>query len=132
MKAASIPRLGLSFTVGVVLSLMLLGSNQAVGQQATAQIAGTVKDTSGALVIGAKVTLKNSSTNSTHTATTDKDGAYLFTLVPIGAYEITVEHAGFRKVCTHWNHTGNQPEREARCRVTRRRRQRSGRGARRR
>src|SRR5271156_5724778 len=104
MKSSSLPRPGLSLTISmvVIFILILLGSNQALGQQATAQIAGTVKDTSGALVMGAKVTLKNSSTNTTHTATTDKEGAYLFTLVPIGAYEITIEHAGFEK----YVHTG--------------------------
>jgi hypothetical protein len=102
MKPASFPRIGLSVTICVVLCLVLLGTNQAFAQQAAAQIAGTVKDTSGALVMGAKVTLTNSNTNIAHTAVTDKDGGYLFTLVPIGAYELTVEHQGFEK----YVHTG--------------------------
>lgn len=102
MKPASFPRIGLSVTVGIVLCLIFIGANQAVSQQATAQIAGTVKDTSGALVVGAKVTLKNSSTNVTHSASTDKEGGYQFTLVPIGSYELTVEHQGFEK----YVHTG--------------------------
>jgi len=102
MKPASFPRIGLSVTICVVLCLIFVGANQAYAQQATAQIAGTVKDVSGALVIGAKVTLKNSSNNVTHSASTDKEGGYLFTLVPIGAYELTVERQGFEK----YVHTG--------------------------
>jgi hypothetical protein len=64
-------------------------------QQATALIAGTVRDTSSAVVVGAKVTLKNSQTGVGRNAMSDKDGAYLFTLVPIGEYELTVEQRGF-------------------------------------
>ena len=74
---------------------LLTASAQA--QQATALITGTVKDPSGAVVTGAKVTLKNSNTNIARTATTNKDGDYLFTLVPIGAYELMVEQQGFEK-----------------------------------
>ena len=102
MKAASFPRMGPSITLCVVLCLILMGANQAFAQQATAQIAGTVKDTSGALVIGAKVTLKNSGTNVAHTTTTSKDGGYFFTLVPIGTYELAIEQPGFEK----YIHTG--------------------------
>ena len=82
------------FCTAVCLALLSAGAQ---AQQATALIAGTVKDASGALVMGAKVTLKNSDTNSARSATTSKDGDYLFTLVPIGAYELTVEHQGFEK-----------------------------------
>jgi hypothetical protein len=82
------------FCYVVCLALLATGAQ---AQQATALIAGTVKDASGALVIGAKVTFKNSNTNIARGATTNKDGEYLFTLVPIGAYELTVEHQGFDK-----------------------------------
>ena len=69
----------------------------AAAQQATAQLVGTVKDSSGALVPGAKIELKNSKTNVSKTAVSDKDGNYLFTLVPIGTYEVGVEKQGFSK-----------------------------------
>ena len=77
------------------LGLAVLSEPWVVAQQATAQLAGSVKDQSGAVVVGAKVTLKNSQTNGTHNATTGKDGDYLFNLIPIGTYELTVEQAGF-------------------------------------
>lgn len=54
-------------------------------------------DQSGAVVAGATVTLKNSSTNITRHTTSGKDGEYLFTSIPIGTYELSVEQQGFRK-----------------------------------
>jgi len=86
-----------SLAVPIALCL-LLGSAVAVqAQQATALLTGTVKDATGAVVVGAKVTLKNSQTNVGRTATSSKDGDYLFTLVPIGIYELAVEQQGFDK-----------------------------------
>src|SRR5271169_574729 len=81
----------------LLLGMVVLGGLEAAAQQATALITGTLKDPSGAVITGAKVTLKNSNTNVARTTTTNKDGDYLFTLVPIGNYEITVEQQGFQK-----------------------------------
>ncbi len=68
-----------------------------MAQQTAALLTGTVKDSTGAVVVGAKVTLKNSQTNIAHTATTSKDGDYLFNSVPVGTYEVAVEQTGFDK-----------------------------------
>jgi hypothetical protein len=65
--------------------------------QATARLAGVVKDQSGGIVAGATVTLTNQSTNVSHTTKTDGEGNYLFSLVNVGTYRLTVEHAGFKK-----------------------------------
>ncbi len=97
MKPVSFPRIGPFVTIYIVISLASLGANQAVAQQATAQLMGAVKDPSGAVVAAAKVSLRNTGTNIVHRATTNKDGDYVFTLLPIGAYELTVEQQGFEK-----------------------------------
>jgi hypothetical protein len=77
---------------------MVFGSGPKAGaQQATAQLLGSVKDATGAVVPGVTVTLRNTQTNVSRSTTSDKDGAYLFTLVAIGTYEVTAEHSGFRK-----------------------------------
>src|SRR5437667_12188883 len=57
-------------------SVLLFGGNVAA-QQASALLTGTVKDSSGALVVGAKITLRNANTNVTRTVTSNKDGDYL-------------------------------------------------------
>jgi hypothetical protein len=72
-------------------------SGTAIAQQATAQIAGTVQDQSGAVVAGATLTLKNSNNGSQRSTTAGKDGNYQFASIPIGSYEVTVEKPGFRK-----------------------------------
>jgi outer membrane receptor protein involved in Fe transport len=86
--------------VAVVLSavcLLVFCGEKIEAQQATALLTGTIKDSTGALVPDAKVTLKNSDTNIARTANSDKSGEFLFTLIPIGRYEVDVQGAGFRK-----------------------------------
>jgi outer membrane receptor protein involved in Fe transport len=68
------------------------------GAQSTGgRIRGTVTDTSGAAVVGAKVTLINEDTNATREAQTSATGEYLFLEVPVGSYEIDVVGTGFKK-----------------------------------
>jgi len=83
--------------VAIAVFVVLPCAKRAAAQQATAQITGTIHDPSHAVVAGAKITLKNSSTNLKRSLVSDKDGNYLFTLVPIGTYELSVEQAGFTK-----------------------------------
>ena len=86
-----------SATLWLAFVLVFLAVSQAAAQQATAQIAGTVKDPSGAVSVGAKVILSNSNTGIARSATTNREGDYLFTLVPIGTYQLSIEQQGFRK-----------------------------------
>jgi hypothetical protein len=79
----------------LAIGIALLGGQRVIAQQATALITGTVKDASGAIVVGAKVTLTNPQTNIERTKTTGKDGNYEFNLVPIGSYDLRVEQSGF-------------------------------------
>jgi Carboxypeptidase regulatory-like domain/TonB dependent receptor len=65
-------------------------------QLPTGTILGTVKDTSGASVPGAMVTVKNTDTNLSKTAITEADGGYRFPELPVGHYEMTATAAGFR------------------------------------
>lgn len=83
--------------VGVLmLSFGLPFGRRAVAQQATAQVTGTVTDTTGAIIVGAEVTLRNSQTGVNRKTTSNKDGEYLFTLVPIGTYELSVKQKSFQ------------------------------------
>src|SRR6202142_53401 len=86
--------------VAVLLSalcLVLFCGERSAAQQATALLTGTIKDSTGAIVPGARVTLKNSDTNIARTETSNKDGVFLFTLVPIGSYEGGGTSEGFRR-----------------------------------
>jgi hypothetical protein len=67
------------------------------GQAGTDQVSGVVTDTTGAVVPGAKVQMKNTDTDAVRTAVSDERGAYSVTNLPIGPYTLQVEKAGFEK-----------------------------------
>ncbi len=60
-------------------------------------LVGTIKDTSGAAVSGASVTLTNIATGIVSTATTSSTGDYQFPDVRVGVYDVTATSAGFSK-----------------------------------
>ncbi len=59
-------------------------------------ILGTVTDPSGAVLPGAKVTVKNTGTGLERTTETSADGSYSVPELPIGTYTVTVTQAGFQ------------------------------------
>ena len=61
----------------------------------TATLAGTVVDPSGAAVAGAKIRLRNPETEQAREAQSDGQGAFRMSGIPVGTYELRVEHAGF-------------------------------------
>jgi hypothetical protein len=79
------------------LCLVVFCEQRMAAQQVNALLMGTIKDRTGAVVSDAKITLKNSETNVARTVASNKDGDFLFTLVPIGTYEVQVEQEGFSK-----------------------------------
>jgi hypothetical protein len=83
-----------SFPV-VLLALGL--SVPALSQTATAELSGNVTDGTGAVVANAKVTATNPSTGSSREVRTNQSGAYVFTILQPGTYNLSVEAPGFRK-----------------------------------
>jgi hypothetical protein len=61
-------------------------------------LVGTVTDSKGAAVSGAKVTAVNIATNDTYTGATNEQGTYAISFIREGVYSITVEQAGFTKL----------------------------------
>jgi hypothetical protein len=84
-------------TFRFVLFASLLSCLPAFAQTATAELSGTVTDSSGAVVGNAKVMAANAETGTSRSAVTDQTGAYVFTLMQPGTYNVSVEAAGFRK-----------------------------------
>lgn len=78
-----------------VLAFTLAMTTSAWAQFETATVVGTVKDSTGAVVPGAKVTLTNTQTGVSIEKASDANGAYEFFTVRIGAYVVTAEKAGF-------------------------------------
>jgi hypothetical protein len=82
----------------LLFAFALIVPCQTYGQVDTGAISGTIKDTSGGTVAGAKVTLTNEGTGVSTTTTSSSSGEYSFSPVKIGHYSISVEFAGFQKV----------------------------------
>jgi len=87
---------GLKVLWAVALTLVLMAI-PAFAQLPTATILGTVRDASGAVVPGAAVTAKDVDTGNSRTANTESDGSYRFSALPVGNYEVDIEHAVFSK-----------------------------------
>jgi hypothetical protein len=64
-------------------------------QTSYGSVVGTVTDKTGASVVGATVTLKNTGTNATQTFVTGSGGNYGFTNIIPGTYSVTVSQKGF-------------------------------------
>jgi Carboxypeptidase regulatory-like domain/TonB-dependent Receptor Plug Domain/TonB dependent receptor len=85
----------LSRTFLAIIAAALLLPVPASAQFDTSTVLGAVHDSSGAVVPGATVTLKNTATGITATAITDADGSYQFLNVRIGTYSVRAELQGF-------------------------------------
>ena len=75
---------------GLVAALMLFSLPMALTQTiTTGDVVGTIKDTTGAVVPGAEVTLKSIDFGDTRTVTSDDTGAFRFTFLKPGNYTIS-------------------------------------------
>ena len=80
---------------------MLLALSAAAFGQAGAingEIVGTVTDSAGAAIAGAKLTVISPDTGYTKTTETAVNGLYRFTLLPLGRYDVRAEFSGFAPV----------------------------------
>ena len=69
-------------------------------QVTTADIVGTVADSSGAVVPGAVVTEVNTGTGETKTTTASESGEFQFSLLQVGSYKVRVQSKGFKSYAT--------------------------------
>ena len=79
------------------LSVFLIAALPLSAQVEQATILGAVTDNTGSVVAGATVTVRNAGTGERRATKTDDRGNYQVQALNIGTYEVSVEHAGFRK-----------------------------------
>jgi TonB-dependent receptor len=91
-------------SLALVLSIVLLGSSAAVAQ--VGGVAGTIKDSSGAVLPGARVELQNGPS-----AVSDGQGQFVITNVAPGTYTATVNYVGFGPSTTTVTVTAGQTAR---------------------
>ena len=80
---------------GWMLCCILSIATLAFGQSATTSLRGVVKDSSGALVQGATITLADQATDNKYHAVSNAAGFYIFPIVSPAHYLITITSSGF-------------------------------------
>src|SRR3954470_6042133 len=78
-----------------LLGLCLSGALQA--QTTTGSVSGTVTDPNGASIPSAKIEATETATGRSYATTTTDTGDYALPNLPVGKYNIAVEHTGFKK-----------------------------------
>ncbi|HET7841485.1 MAG TPA: carboxypeptidase-like regulatory domain-containing protein, partial [Terriglobia bacterium] len=86
-----------------LLLISLLASFPTLAQD-TATLVGTVTDSSGSVIPGAKIRVSNPDKGFTRQVESNSSGEYTVPKIPLGNYEIMAEARGFRKLV----HTGIQ------------------------
>jgi hypothetical protein len=81
------------FLVVALFSLSISAFGQA--SSVDGQIEGTITDPAGAVVPNVRVDIVNNSTSYKRSGTTDANGFFRFSSVPLGVYTLTTEVAGF-------------------------------------
>ncbi len=93
MKVSSICRLAVW-----LVAFTLLGSAPVMwGQQLTGTLTGTVMDSTGAVIPGADITMKNEESGDVRKTISNDEGYFTIAAVPAGTYTVTVDVQGFAK-----------------------------------
>src|SRR5260370_539577 len=82
----------------ILLGVSGVGVTRLGAQAATATILGTVTDASGAAVPDAAVQVKNTGTGATQSTTSDAQGRFRVSEIPVGGYDIQATKVGFSTV----------------------------------
>jgi hypothetical protein len=82
----------------LVFGGLLLMSTAAQAQVDRATLVGTVTDSTGAVISGAKAEMVSQETGLRREVQTSANGVYTFSQMPIGTYTLTISQAGFRPV----------------------------------
>ena len=90
------PQLGKVARLTVVFLLLLLVAVPTFAQRTTASIRGVVQDAEGAIIPGVVVELEGVETGYARTTSTNASGAYNFSGIPVGVYNIQVQLDGFQ------------------------------------
>lgn len=85
------------FSLSLLLFASIVVPATSFAQDIAGRLVGRVEDSTGAVLVGAKVTARNNDTGIESTVTTATDGSYTFGSLHVGDYRISVESAGFSR-----------------------------------
>src|SRR4030095_3737110 len=85
----------------LAIASMLVAGNAAFAQETRGTILGTVRDTAGAVIFGATVTVTNTGTNISNQVVSSDSGAFAVPYLTPGPYTLSVDAKGFKKSLQH-------------------------------
>ena len=85
-----------TIVIAVLLAMLALPNPGLAQATNTAQLRGTVKDSTNALVPNARVAITSDATGVSESGKTDGQGRYIFNALKPDRYTVRVEAAGFR------------------------------------
>lgn len=80
----------------LVIALCLAFAVSAYSQEVSAGITGRVTDPSGAAIVNASVTAKDTQRGTEWPTVTKEEGVYAFPRIPVGTYDLRIEAKGFK------------------------------------
>jgi hypothetical protein len=81
--------------MAMLVAILVLSSVAGTAQNTTSSLVGTVTDSTGAVVAGAKLTIANTATGVNYNVATDDQGIYRVSQLPPGSYTMQVASSGF-------------------------------------
>src|ERR1022692_2454804 len=79
----------------VAVLFVAVAQFQGLAQLSSASVTGVVRDTSGSVIPGVKITLQNVATSVSHNSVSNSAGNYLFLGITPGEYTLQAEATGF-------------------------------------
>jgi hypothetical protein len=79
--------------LGAAIGWFLVGASL-LAQQTTGNVTGRILDQQGAAIPGVAVTARSKATGFTRSETSDTEGVYRLTALPVGLYDVTAELQG--------------------------------------
>src|SRR5271156_2890468 len=83
--------------LSAILAMLFLIAASSRAQSNEGRILGTIRDSSGGVVVGAKVTVTNTGKQVSRDLLTNDTGEYVAPALEPGLYTVSAESAGFKK-----------------------------------
>lgn len=96
VRRSKFPRFVLNAVVLALAAVWTTCPINTAAQSIFGRISGTVTDAQGAAVAGVKITIVNEETKLERQTTTDSNGYYVASDVPVGVYSVIAEQSGFK------------------------------------
>src|ERR1700733_689541 len=91
----NVSQLKTGFAIAIVCASVLTGSVASGQGIVTGTLTATVQDSTGAVIVGARITLTKTDTNTVFTAATNAQGSFSLNDLPVGIYTVKIENQGF-------------------------------------